>query len=86
MAEYDKVSKMALDLMYGTKEEKRTTTKILDETDIDEIENILEVSREVIFDNSGDEKLSFATTCLIDYIYSILAIRAMKGSYVRNAH
>ncbi len=86
MAEYDKVSKMALDLMYGTNEQKRTTAKILDQSDIYEIENILEVSREVIFDNSGDEKLSFATSCLIDYIYSVLAIRAMKGSYIRNAH
>lgn len=86
MAEYDKVSKMALDLFYGTDEEKSTTTKILEEIDIDEMENILEVGREVIFDNSGDVKLSFATTCLIEYIYSILSIRAMKGSYVRNAH
>lgn len=77
---------MALDLMYGTNEQKRTTAKILDQSDIYEIENILEVSREVIFDNSGDEKLSFATSCLIDYIYSVLAIRAMKGSYIRNAH
>jgi len=86
LAEYDKVSKMALDLIYGTKEQKTTTAKILDETDIDEMENILEVSREVIFDNSGDVRLSFATACLIEYIYSIVAIRVMKGSHIRNAH
>jgi len=77
---------MALDLIYGTDEEKRATAKILQNTDIDEMENILEVSREVAFDNTGDERLLFATTCLIDYIYLTLAMRTMKGSHIRNAH
>ena len=60
---------MALDVMYGTKEERRKTFKMLDENDIDEMENILEVSWEVTFDNAGDEKLSYETSCLIDVIY-----------------
>jgi hypothetical protein len=77
---------MALDLIYGTDEEKSTTAKMLMDTDIDEMENILEVSREVAFDNTGDERLLFAVTCLIDYIYLTLGIRAMKGSDIRNAH
>lgn len=86
MAEYDQVSKMALDLFYGTDEQKRTIAKMLRDADIDEMENILEVSREVAFDNTGDDKLLFATTCLIEYIYVTLGMRAMKGSHVRNAH
>jgi len=86
LAEYDKVSKMALDLIYGTDEVKKATAKILVQTDVDEMVNILEVSREVIFENSGDEKLSFATTCLIDFIQLTLGMRAMKGSNIRNAH
>ena len=79
MAEYNKVSKMALDLIYGTDKIKKATAKILEGTDIDEMVNILEVSREVIFDNSGDKKLSFATNCLIDFIQLTLGIRAMKN-------
>jgi len=86
LAEYDKVSKMALDLIYGTDEVKKATAKILVQTDVDEMVNILEVSREVIFENSGDEKLSFATNCLIDFIQLTLGMRAMKGSHIRNAH
>ena len=70
MASYNKVCKMALELMYGNEEQKTETAKI---------ENILEVSREVIFENSGDAKLSFATSCLIEYIYMTLAMRSMKN-------
>ena len=79
MAEYDKVSKMAMQLFFGTDEEKKSTGKMLNEYHIDEMENILEVSREVAFDNSGDEKLSFAINSLIDYIYLTLTIRGMKN-------
>jgi len=79
LAEYDEVSKMALDLIYGTDDQKHAITNELNKIGIDEIENILEVSREVIFDNSGDDRLSFATNCLIDYIYMTLAMKAMKN-------
>jgi len=86
MTTHEKISKMAMELIYGTDEQKKITAEILMGSDIDEIVNVLEVSREVVFENSGDEKLSFATTCMIDFIYQILAIRRMKGSYIRNAH
>lgn len=86
MAEYDKVSKMAMELIYGTKEQKKEQAQILMLTNIDELENILEVSREVVFDNSGDDRLSFATNCLIDFIYLRIVMKGMKGSYIRNAH
>ncbi len=86
MTTQEKITKMAMELLYGTPEQKKVTAEILMATDIDEIVNILEVSREVVFENSGDERLSFATTCMIDFIYQILALRTMKGSYIRNAH
>jgi hypothetical protein len=86
MTTHEKITKMAMELLYGTPEQKKVTAEILVGTDIDEIVNILEVSREVIFENSGDQKLAFATSCMIDFIYQILAMRTMKGSYIRNAH
>ena len=57
MTDHNKVMQMAMELIYGTDEQKATTAHILMGTDVDEIVNILEVSREVVFENSSDEKL-----------------------------
>lgn len=69
---------MANDLCYGTHEQILSTGKFLDNSNIDELINILEVSREVIFENSGDDKLYFATNYLVDFIQMVLFMRSLK--------
>ena len=80
---YDQIIKMANDLSFGDKNTKALTGKLITETDPDEMINILETCREIIFENSGDDKLILATTHLVDFVQVNLAIKAMKG---RNAH
>jgi len=83
---YNLVMRMATDLCYGDKDTKIQVGKTIINTDPDEMINILETCREVIFDNSGDDKLTYATNHLVDFVQVNLAIKAMKGSNIRNAH
>jgi len=80
---YNQVIKIANDLCYGDKNTKALIGKSITETDPDEMINILETCREIIFENSGDDKLTYATSHLVDFVQVNLAIKAMKG---RNAH
>ena len=83
LANYNQVLKMANDLCYGDKNTKALIGKSIIETDPDEMINILETCREIIFENSGDDKLTYATSHLVDFVQVNLAIKAMKG---RNTH
>lgn len=86
MSNYDQIMKMANDLSFGDKNTKALTGKLITETDPEEMINILETCREIIFENSGDDKLTYATNLLVDFIQVNLAIMAMKRSNIRNAH
>jgi len=83
---YNQVMQMANDLCYGDKDTKALVGRSITDTDPDEMINILETCREIIFDNSGDDKLTYATSHLVDFVQVNLAIRAMKRSNIRNAH
>jgi len=80
---YDRVMKMANDFCYGDRTTQALIGKSITETDPNEMINILETCREIIFENSGDDKLTYATTQLVDFVQVNLAIKAMKR---RNAH
>jgi len=73
-------------LSYGDKGKIASTALTIFGTDPDEMIDILETCREIIFDNSGDDKLTYATNNLVDFLQVNLAIKAMKGSNMRNAH
>ena len=77
---------MANDLSFGDKDTKAFTGNLIAESDPDEMINILETCREIIFDNSGDDKLTYATSHLVDFVQVNLALMAMKRSNIRNAH
>lgn len=83
---YNRIMKMANDLCYGDKNTKALIGKLITETDPDEMINILETCREIIFENSGDDKLTYATNHLVDFVQVNLAIMAMKSSNIRNTH
>ena len=86
MSNYNKIMKMANDLSYGDKDTKAFTGNLISKSDPDEMINILETCREIIFDNSGDDKLTYATNQLVDFVQVNLALMAMKRSNIRNAH
>ncbi len=83
---YNQIMKMANDLSFGDKNTKALIGKLITESDSDEMINILETCREIIFENSGDDKLTYATNHLVDFVQVSLAIMAMKSSNIRNAH
>ena len=86
VSNYNQVMQMAIELCFGDKNTKALLGKSIAETDPDEMINILETCREIIFDNSGDDKLTYATSHLVDFVQVNLAIKAMKRSNIRNAH
>lgn len=79
MPSYDVVTKMAKDLSYGTFEQKKEVTDMIRKSDSEELVNILEVSREVGFDNTGDDDLFQAIVNLIDFIQMDLATRIFQN-------
>jgi len=79
MPSYDEVSKMAMDLSYGSFEQKKEVTDLVRRSDSEELVNILEVSREVGFDNSGDDKLFKAIEDLIVFIQMDMATRIFRN-------
>jgi len=79
MPSYDEVSNMAMDLASGTLEERKKVIDLIRRSDSEELVNILEVSREVGFDNSGDEDLFKAIVSLIDFIQMDMATRIYRN-------
>jgi len=75
MTEYDDVVLMATHLVSGSIEERGIIIQKIRRSDPEQLVNILEVSREVAFDNTGDEKLFEATNFLIRYIQMDMALR-----------
>ena len=79
MPSYDVVTKMAMDLSYGTLEQKKEVADMIRKSDSEELVNILEGSREVGFDNTGDDDLFQAIVTLIDFIQMDLATRIFQN-------
>lgn len=79
MPSYDEVSKMAMDLAKGTLEQRKEIANLIRRSDSEELVNILEVSREVGFDNSGDEDLFKAIVSLIDFVQMDIATRVYRN-------
>ncbi len=79
MPSYDEVTKMAMDLSYGTLEQKKEVKDLIRKSDPEELVNVLEGSREVGFDNSGDDDLFQAIINLIDFIQMDLTTRILQN-------
>ncbi len=70
---------MALDLATGTLQQRKEIANLIRRSDSEQLVNILEVSREVGFDNSGDEDLFKAIVSLIDFIQMDMATRVYRN-------
>lgn len=79
MTEYNDVVLMATHLSSGTLDQSKVVTDLILRSDSEELVNILEVSREVAFDNTGDDELYLAVNNLINFIQMHIATRVFKN-------
>ncbi len=78
MEEYDKVMKMATDFASDNFQQRKQVTDLIARSDSEELVNILEVSRGIAFDNTGDDDLYQAVSSMINFIQMSMAVRMFK--------
>jgi len=76
--EYDKVMKMATDFASDNFQQRKQVTDLIARSDSEELVNILEVSRGIAFDNTGDDDLYQAVSSMINFIQMSMAVRMFK--------
>ena len=81
MTNYNQVLGMAMQLKFGTVEQQITVGKTIERLDFDELENIVEESRGIMFDNSGDDQIIIATQFLVDFIQTNISTRIINKGF-----
>ena len=78
---YDEVVDMANQFRFGSKESKKTVALTITGLDNDGLIDLLETSREVIFDNSGDDRLTLAMMDLVAFINAEQSSRIVTSTF-----
>ena len=79
MGKYEEVMQMALNLKFGSDLQKNDVVSTIQNLDSEGLVNILEESRGIANDNTGDRRVSMAIEYLINFIYSDLQTRLINS-------
>jgi len=78
---YDEVIDMANMFRFGSKEAKQTVALTVTGLDNDGLIDLLETSREILFENSGDDNLTLAMGDFVEFIHAEQSSRIITSTF-----
>jgi len=78
---YDEIIELAKMLRFGSTEAKFTAGTQIHTLDNDGLVDVLETSREILFENSDDDEIISSVTHMISFIYAEQSNRIVKSGF-----